>query len=115
MPDGNGLGPLEMRVPRHRHVGMGLRWIEEGGLEAQNLLTDRRDRLPQVEALIERDLVVPAPGRVDLRAEGAEPLRQAHLDVRVDVLEVLPPWEAPGDDRGVNGPEALGQGSRLVD
>ena len=115
MSDRDRLGPLEMGVPRHRHLRVGFRLIEERELEPQDFLTDGRDGLPQVEALVEGDLVVPASGRVDLRAEGSEPLRQAHFDVRVHVLEVFPPREVPGDDRGVDRPEAFGQGSCLVD
>src|SRR5207249_11306804 len=72
MSDRDRLGPLKMRIPWHRHLRVGLRLIEERELEPQDFLTDGRDGLPQVEALVEGDLVVPTPGRVDLRAEGAE-------------------------------------------
>src|SRR3990170_2265396 len=93
VPEGDGLRPLQVRVPRHRRRGVGLCLVEERELEPQDLLLDRGDALPEPQALVERDLVVPAAGRVDLRAERAEDLREADLHVRVDVLEVLPPRE----------------------
>src|SRR5438046_9717549 len=93
VPHGDGLRALEVRVPRHRGGRVGLREVEERALEPEDLLLDGGDRLPQVQALVERHLIVPAPGRVDLRAERAEDLREADLNIRVDVLDVLPPRE----------------------
>src|SRR6266705_4667902 len=88
-----GLGALEVRVPGHLRGDVRFPEIEEGHLEREDLPVDRDDRLSKEQPFVERDLVVPAAGRVDLRAERTERLGEADLDVRVDVFEVVPPWE----------------------
>ena len=74
------------------------REVRDHALELEDSGLHARDRLPEPEPLVEGDLVVAAAGRVDLRAGRPDKLREAGLDICVDVLEVLPPWEVPGLD-----------------
>ena len=115
MPQGHGLGPLKVGVPRHRGLRVRLREVQDCELQPQNLLLHPGDRFAQEQALIEGDLVVPASSGVDLRAEGPEGLREADLDVRVDVLQVLPPGEGAALDLAIDSTEALRERPRLFD
>src|SRR6267378_6670214 len=78
------LGPLKMRVAGHRRVGVGFRQVQEGELEPHDFLADRRDRFPEIEAFVERDLIVSAPARVEFGAERTETIGETDLDVRVE-------------------------------
>ena len=59
---------------------------------------DLRDLVAQVHADVEGHLVVPAPGRVELAAHGADLFDQPVLDVHVDVFELYAEREGAGDD-----------------
>src|SRR5207302_5978286 len=72
--------------------------VEEGELESQERLSHGDDRVSQKQAFVECDLIIPTPGRVELRTERPETFRERYLNVRVDVFQLLPPNEATGGD-----------------
>ena len=93
---------------------MGLREIDERVLEIQHSLLHRANRFSQVHALVEGDLVVPTASRVDLRAERPCDFCEPNLDVRVDVLQIIPPWEAAGLNVPMDSAQAFRKGSGLL-
>ena len=93
---GHRLRALEVRVARHGGLQVLRREGEEARLEAEDLGLGDMDRLAQPEALVERDLVVARARGVDLGADGPEELGEADLEVRVHVLQILPPREGAG-------------------
>src|SRR5207244_13571638 len=76
------LRPLKMRVARHGELGVGFGEVEEGELESQERLSHGDDRVSQKQAFVERDLIVPTPGRVELRTGQSETFRERYLNVR---------------------------------
>ena len=95
---------------------MGVTWQDRTkllfgqGEELRLQRPDKRQRpaclLPQVEADVQRDLIVPAPARVELAACVADPADQGLFDGHVDVLVVWRKDKFPRPDLGENRPEA---------
>ncbi len=75
-----------MRVAGERDLGRLPRPPQEHLLELVDPRRDRAAFAPQVEAQVERDLVVAAPARVQLRPGRARDLGDASFDRGVDVL-----------------------------
>ena len=67
MPDGGGLGALEVRVRRHRRLRLGLRVAEDRVGEFEHAHAGLEARVRDVEAERRSDLVVPRAAGVDLR------------------------------------------------
>ncbi len=82
------LGTLEMGVARHRRVERLGRALDQRPLHLGDPAVDAGDDLPEVQPLVERDLVVPGPSSVQLAADLADHFHEPALDVRVDVLEL---------------------------
>src|SRR5205823_1511081 len=108
------LRPLKMRVAGHGDLGVGFGEVEEGELESQERLSHGDDRVSQKQAFVERDLIIPTPGRVELRTERTETFRERYLNVRVDVFQLLPPNEATGGDLLVDAAQAFPDEFRLL-
>jgi hypothetical protein len=112
--DRGGDGPLEVGVAGHGHHGLGLGAIEErgGGLQRGGL--DAPERVADVEAEGDEDLIVAAPPGVDLLAGVAEALDEVRLDGGVPVLVALVEHEAArleeGGEIGEGAVEGLGLG-----
>jgi hypothetical protein len=89
------LGPLQVRVPRHRRLhrlGGARQERLLGAAEAGHRL---RDRGLHVETLVERDLVVARAPGVELAADLAHELDEPPLHVGVNVLELRAEGERP--------------------
>ncbi len=89
------LRPLEVGVAGHDHLAVGLRQLQEGGLEAAQGGQHVADGLLQVEAQVGGDLVVARASGVQPVGRLADLLPQSSLDVHVHVLELAPEDEAP--------------------
>src|SRR5207253_1851144 len=107
------LRPLKVGVAGHGGVRVCFGKVEEGELESQNPLPHGDDRLAYEQAFVERNLVVPTPSGVELRPERSEAFRERHLDIRVNVFEILPPNEATRGDLFVDASKAFPEELRL--
>src|SRR5205814_2173761 len=65
------------------------------------------------QAFVERNLVVPTPSGVELRPERSQAVRERHLEIRVNVFEILPPNEATRGDLFVDASKAFPEELRL--
>ncbi len=81
------LGALRMRVRGKDDIEVRVATAEECGLEVEQAPVDRFDRIPGPKTQIGRDLVVPAPGRMQFAADVPDQFDQGVLDVHVDVFE----------------------------
>jgi hypothetical protein len=112
MAEGDGLGPLQVRVAGEEGIGLPLGDVEDCAGE----VLDRGDPLSAgvggVEAEGGRDLVVPGPSRVDLPTDGAEQPLDGGMDVLVVVGEIL--GTDPGERRFDLGELLLGQDPGLL-
>ena len=91
----DGLGPPQVRVRRHERPARRLRPAREGVDEGHHLVLDDGDAPAQVEAEVERHLLVPRPAGVQPLPGVADALDQLALDEGMDVLV------RPVDERGV--------------
>ena len=107
------LGPLEVGVPGHDGPGVAAGQLDEGGLEVGQLPVQPVQLLPQPEAQVEGDLIVPAPGGVELLAHLPHQLHQPALHGHVDVLVLRTGREAPLGELGLHLVQALEDGGRL--
>ena len=87
--EGDGLGSLEVGVPRHDGVQVAFRLADEGLFQVQEHPHNDGDLLLHEEAEVQGHLVVPAAGGVQPLAGGADALGEQDLHVHVDVLAVL--------------------------
>ena len=87
--EGDGLGPLEVGVPRHDGVQIPLGLPDEGLFQLQEHPDDDGDLLLDEQPEVQGHLVVPAPGGVEPLAGGPDALGEQDLHVHVDVLAVL--------------------------
>ncbi len=87
MAEQDGLRPLQVGIPGQHHVHGAVGKADEHLLQRGQQFVDLGDLVAQVHPDVQRDLVVPAPRRVQLAAHGADLLDQAALDVHVDVFE----------------------------
>ena len=107
------LRPLKVGVAGHGGVRVCFGKVEEGELESQDPLPHGDDRLAYEQAFVERNLVVPTPSGVELRPERSQAFRERHLDIRVNVFEILPPNEATRGDLFVDASKAFPEELRL--
>src|SRR5258705_7294507 len=75
-----------MRVRRHRRLAAALGLIGPRRDDVPDRLLEQRNPPPQVEAQVERDLLVTRAAGVEAAARVADPLDQFALDEAVDVL-----------------------------
>ncbi len=80
------LGPAEMRVRRHQGVARAIGEIHEARDRARDGALDVRHAPFQVQAEIDRDLLVPRSSRVQAPACVPNPRDQLPLDERVHIL-----------------------------
>ena len=106
------LGTLEVGVAWEDSTDVLLGEVKEDPLEDAEPGIDTADAtvLDNGEAHVGGDLVVAGAGGVEAGAGVADLLAEAHLDVEVDVLEVLAPDELAGLDLGLDLLEALDDG-----
>ena len=86
MRDENRLRAPQMRIGRHRHVAGTLGLAGDRGDEVRDRLLNRRNPPLQIQAQIDRDLLVPRPSRVKTLAGLADSLDELPLDEGVHVL-----------------------------
>ena len=85
----HGLSALEMRVAGHGRGAVPLGLGEQSRLHAREPFIHVSQDVAQIEALVEGDLVIARPPRVELAAHGPGQLDEPPLHVHVDVLELL--------------------------
>ena len=112
MAEGDGLGHLQVREPRHDGVGVLLGQINQGALQIGQQAMQQVNLLAQPQADIGRHLVVAGARGVQPLARIAHQFGQPFLDVQVHVFEVELPCKAPlldvlADDR--HAPADIGQ------
>ena len=95
MREKNRLSALQVRVARHRRVEHLGGAVDQRRLDLGEAPADAYDRVLQVQALVDRDLVVARAAGVELARDGADLLLEPALDVRVDVLELRAEGEGP--------------------
>ncbi len=88
MAQDDGLRALEVRVARQRRLDRLGGARDERFLDAPQAGTDPRDDLSEVQAFVDRDLVVAGAPGVQLAADLTDQLLKTPLDVHVDVLEL---------------------------
>ena len=85
--DQHRLRRTEVRERRHQRVARPCAaWSASAAITCAHQPLQQRDAAPQIEAQIERDLLVARPAGVQPPAGVAEPLDQQPLDEAVDVL-----------------------------
>ena len=87
MAEGDRLGGLQVGVAGHDGGRVRVRLVDERRLQGAQLSVEAVDRLAHPEPEVGRDLVVARARRVQAPGRLADQLRQARLDVHVDVLE----------------------------
>ncbi len=85
----NRLRPLQVGVARHHHILVGLGHIQQRGLQPSETLDGLGNGFLAEQAHVHGHLVVPGAGRVQLAGDVTDLLRQAGLDVHVDVFQLL--------------------------
>ena len=80
------LGALQVGIARHDHVAVPLGQPGQAFLERGQQLVDVLSFLAQVQADIQHDLVIAAPGGVQLAAQQTDLLGQTPLDRHVDIF-----------------------------
>ena len=66
---------------------------KQNALKPLDPLHRPRTRLSKKEPFVQRDLIVPAPARMDLPPDGPDDLGQARLDRHMDVFEIVRQWK----------------------
>jgi hypothetical protein len=107
------LGPLQVRVARHGRLHGAPRPVDQDGLGVAEPAVQPVHRIFQIEALVQRDLVVARAPRVELAAQGPDQLHQATLDIHVNVLELGPERKGPGLELAADRIQALEDGVAL--
>ena len=106
VPEGDGLGGLQMSEAGHDGLPVALRQIQQGAQQGVLLGEDGVDFLAQVEARGGGDLIIARTPGVQLLAGIADPLDQPMLDVHVQVFQVHPPLKLAGLDLFADLPQA---------
>jgi hypothetical protein len=107
------LRALEVRVAGYERRRVSARDAAERALQGGQRGVDRVALGAEPEAQVRRDLIVPAPARVELAAERPDHLRQAALDRHVDVLVGALEAEGAGVELVLHAREARAAGARL--
>ncbi len=94
----NWLGALQMGVARHQQLGIFLRQKQERVLQRAETCNDLVNFFPDVQAKIERDLIVAAAPSVQFGAGRPDPFSQRCLDVHMHVFQRLVPDELVRSD-----------------
>jgi hypothetical protein len=82
-----------MRIARHQNILVDLGQSQQRRLQGAQALADFRRLRLHIKPQIERDLIVPAARRVQLRPRRADAFGQRGLDIHVDVFERTFPAE----------------------
>ncbi len=98
MPEGRGLGGLQMGEARHHRAGMGLGLFGQRQLQVGELRVEFVDRIAHPEPEIDRHLVVARARRMQPARRLADDLLEARLDVHMDVFERAREFERPALD-----------------
>ncbi len=80
------LGPLQVRVARHRHGTIRLRLGDQDTFELLDPSNELIQLVTEIQPDIQRDLVVPAAACMQLSAQRADQFRQSSLDRHVNVF-----------------------------
>ena len=96
------LRPLQMRVAGHDGLLVFLCLFAENRFQLQQVFNHGRNFVPEVEAEIERDLIVAASCRVQALSRVSDSLCQKRLDVHVDIFVVCRKFDVPRFDIGQN-------------
>ena len=107
MPEGDGLGPLEVGVARHDGGGMRLRFAAEHPDELPELILQAGHRVSKGQAEIQRHLVIPAAAGVQPLARIPDPGSQLPFHKGVDILGVRIDFERSRGEVGRDGGKAL--------
>ena len=83
------LGALQVRVAGHGRLGVARAEFDQRALHPAQRPANFRDFRAQVQAQVERHLIVARAGGVEFRARRADAGGQCRLDVHVDVFQ---PW-----------------------
>ncbi len=113
---GDRLRQLRVGVPRHQRCHMRFGQPDQRLLQLAHLPLDPVDLFPQIEARVERHLVVAAAGGVQLPGERPDLLHQQPLDLGVNVLHVGIEGElagAAGPARTLSSPASISRASSL--
>ena len=95
MSQGDGLRLLEVGVARDDDIGVRLGYLDERPGELGQLLLAQGARLEQIEADVERDLVVAGPSGVELPADVSDLFDEATLDRRMHIFVGVEELERP--------------------
>jgi len=87
VPQGDGLGGLQMGEARHHGVGMGERRFGERALVGGQAGVEAVDGIAHPQAEVGRDLVVARARGVQTAGRCADQFGEPRLDIHVDVLE----------------------------
>ena len=99
---GDGLRPLEMGVAGHDVPCALLGLVAKHGDKFFYLALNMLAGGAQVQADVQRDLIVAASCRVQALSRVSDPLGQKRLDVHVDILVVRGKFDVPRFDIGQN-------------
>ena len=94
--EGHGLGVLHVGESRHHSLAVLLGYAHEGHHQVVRGFGGMERRIAQIHAEVGGDLVVPAPGGVQLASRGADRLGQCELDAGVHILPGAVECEGPG-------------------
>ena len=86
MAEGDRLRPLKVGVPRHHRAGVFLRLPAQHPDQPGQLRPHRMGQRPQVQPVVQRHLIVPAPPRVQALARVPNPGGQLALHKGMDIL-----------------------------
>ena len=98
MGEEDRLGGLQVGEAGHDHIDVGLGLDQQGIDQQVQVGADLDDLVPQVEADVQRHLVIAGTAGVQPLARLADGGRQARLDVHVDVFQADGEIELAGLD-----------------
>ncbi len=105
--EGHRLGGLQVGEARHQGVGVLPGLGQQGPLQDLELLDRAVASVAHPQAHVQRHLVIARAGGVQPSRGRADQFGQALFDIEVDVLELIPKGEGPGDHLGLDCGKAL--------
>ncbi len=88
MPEGDGLGGLQMGEARHHGRGVRFRLVAKRELKPRDKVQDRVDLVPDIKTEVGGHLVVARPRCMQLAGNRPDELGEPALDIEMDVLEL---------------------------
>ncbi len=107
------LGALQVRVAGHRRLAVLLGLGDERALHVHQSRVHVVEDVPEIEPLVQRDLIVAGAAGVELAAHRPRQLDEAALHVHVDVLELAPEREGAALELAADPVEARQQALEL--